>query len=88
MTLVPASHRRRTARRSSSTSPPHTPCAPMPNACRSESSRQSGRTGQRAQTAERGTTDCSVQILLNERTGCDARQKCMLPAFRTSANAA
>ena len=51
MTLVPASHRRRTARRSSSTSPPHTPCAPTPNACRSESSRQSGRTGQRAQTA-------------------------------------
>ncbi len=51
MTRVPASHRRRTARRSSSTSPPHTPCAPTPNACRSESSRQSGRTGQRAQTA-------------------------------------
>jgi hypothetical protein len=51
VTLVPASHRRRTARRSSSTSPPHTPCAPMSNACRSESPRQSGRTGQRTQTA-------------------------------------
>jgi hypothetical protein len=51
VTLVPASHRRRIVRRSSSTSPPRTPCAPMPNACRSESSRQSGRTGQRAQTA-------------------------------------
>jgi anti-sigma B factor antagonist len=51
VTPVPASHRRRIARRSSSTSPPHTPCAPMPNACRSESSRQSGRTGQRTQTA-------------------------------------
>jgi hypothetical protein len=51
VTRVPDSHRRRTDRRSSSTSPPHTPCAPTPNACRSESSRQSGRTGQRAQTA-------------------------------------
>jgi hypothetical protein len=51
VTLVPASHRRRIVRRPSSTSPPHTPCAPMPNPCRSESSRQSGRTGQRAQTA-------------------------------------
>jgi hypothetical protein len=51
VTLVPASQARRIARRSSSTSPPHTPCEPMPNACRSESSRQSGRTGQRAQTA-------------------------------------
>jgi hypothetical protein len=51
VTLVPASQARRIARRSSSTSPPHTPCEPTPNACRSESSRQSGRTGQRAQTA-------------------------------------
>ena len=51
VTLAPVSHRRRTARRSSSTSPPHTPCAPIPNACRIDSSRQSGRTGQRAQTA-------------------------------------
>ena len=32
VTRVPASHRPRTARRSSSTSPPHTPCAPTPNA--------------------------------------------------------
>ena len=51
MTRVPASHGRRIARRSSSTSPPHIPCEPTPNACRSESSGQSGRTGQRAQTA-------------------------------------
>ena len=51
VTLAPVSHRRRTARRSSSTSPPHTPCAPIPNACRIDSSRQSGRTGQQAQTA-------------------------------------
>jgi hypothetical protein len=51
VTLVPASQAPRIAHRSSSTRPPHTPCEPMPNARRSESSRQSGRTGQRAQTA-------------------------------------
>jgi anti-anti-sigma factor len=44
VTLVPASQGRRIARRSASTSPPHTPYAPTPNACRSDSSRQSGRT--------------------------------------------
>ena len=51
MTLAPASQRRRIARRSSSTSPPHTPCAPTPDACRMDISRHSGRTGQLVQTA-------------------------------------
>jgi anti-sigma B factor antagonist len=40
-----------------------------------------------ALAAGRSTTDRSVQFFLNERTGCDAPQKCP-PAFRTSAGAA
>jgi hypothetical protein len=73
VTLVPASQARRIARRSSSTSPPHTPCEPAPNACRSESSRQSGRTGQRAQTAMAcaawSRTLATSQVMGNQASG-------------------
>ena len=83
MTRVPASHRRRTARRSSSTSPPHTPCAPTPNACRSESSRQSGRTGQRAQTAM-ACAAWSRALATSRVTGNQSSGSTREPAHRAS----
>ena len=83
MTRVPASHRRRSARRSSSTSPPHTPCAPTPNACRSESSRQSGRTGQRAQTAM-ACAAWSLALATSRVTGNQSSGSTREPAHRAS----
>jgi hypothetical protein len=83
VTLVPASHRRRTARRSSSTSPPHTPYAPTPNACRSDSSRQSGRTGQRAQTAM-ACAAWSRALATSRATGNQSSGSTREPAHRAS----
>jgi hypothetical protein len=83
VTLVPASHRRRTARRSSSTSPPHTPYAPTPNACRSDSSRQSGRTGQRAQTAM-AYAAWSRALATSRATGNQSSGSTREPAHRAS----
>jgi hypothetical protein len=83
VTLVPASQGRRIARRSSSTSPPHTPYAPMPNACRIDSSRQSGRTGQRAQTAM--ACAASFRALATPRaTGNQSSGSTAEPAHRAS----